>query len=51
MNIVTILIILGYINTVIGRCSKEEENKVFFSIVGIMLLVLAIIIWITDILK
>ena len=41
-----ILILLGYINTIIGRCSDTRGNKIAFTGIGVGFLVSAIIVWI-----
>ena len=44
MKLHVILILLGYINTIIGRC----EDKMTFTIIGVGFLVSAIIVWIAS---
>ena len=46
MRIDAILVLLGYINTIIGRCSDTRGSKIAFTSIGIGFLVLAIIVWI-----
>lgn len=44
MKLHVILILLGYVNTIIGRC----EDKIAFTVIGVGFLVSAIIVWITS---
>ena len=51
MKLHVILILLGYIITIIGRCSKTEESKIAFCGIGVGYMLLATIIWIANVLK
>ena len=46
MKLHVILILLGYISTIIGRCSDTRGSKIAFISIGIGFLVSAIIVWI-----
>ena len=46
MRIDAILVLLGYISTIIGRCSDTRGSKIAFTGIGVGFLVSAIIVWI-----
>ena len=46
MKVHVILILLGYISTIIGRCFDTRGSKIAFTGIGVGFLVSAIIVWI-----
>ena len=46
MDVHVILILIGYISTIIGRCSDARGSKIAFTGIGVGFLVSAIIVWI-----
>ena len=46
MKLHVILILLGYISTIIGRCFDTRGSKIAFISIGVGFLVSAIIVWI-----
>ena len=46
MKVHVILILIGYISTIIGRCYNTRRSKKAFTGIGVGFLVSAIIVWI-----
>lgn len=46
MKVHVILILIGYISTIIGRCFDTRGSKIAFTGIGVGFLVSAIIVWI-----
>ena len=46
MDVHVILLLIGYISTIIERCSDTRGSKVAFTGIGVGFLVSAIIVWI-----
>ena len=46
MKVHVILILIGYISTIIGRCFDTRVCKIAFTGIGVGFLVSAIIVWI-----
>ena len=44
MKVRVILILLGYVNTIMGWCSKAEERKIAFCGIGIIFFILGLIL-------
>ena len=44
MRIGAILVLLGYINTIIGWCSKTEKSKIAFCGIGIIFFISGLIL-------